>query len=90
MVSVSGLPELPESFVASPPRTGARFAFFAGELNQCFSAQSQRLTFEWFDAWQPGRHAVHVLPGYSHLDMFMGRSAHRDVFPLMIAELEKE
>jgi pimeloyl-ACP methyl ester carboxylesterase len=90
MVSVAGLPELPESFVASPPRTDARFAFFAGELNQCFSAESQRLTFEFFDAWQPGRHALHVLPGYSHLDVFMGRSAHRDVFPSMIAELEKE
>lgn len=90
LVSVSGLPELPASFVAQPPRTDARFAFFAGELNQCFSPESQRRTFEFFDAWQPGRHAQHVIPGYSHLDLFMGERASRDVFPLMLKELEQD
>lgn len=64
LVSVSGLPELPASFVAQPPKTDARFALFAGELNQCFSAESQRRTFAFLDAWQPGRHSVHVIPGY--------------------------
>jgi hypothetical protein len=32
---------------------------------------------------------VHVLPGYSHLDVFFGRHAARDVFPLIRAELER-
>jgi pimeloyl-ACP methyl ester carboxylesterase len=90
LVSVSGLPELPGSFVAQPPRTEARMALFAGELNQCFSAESQLRTFEFLDAWQPGRHAVHVIPGYSHLDVFMGRESHHDVFPMMAAELERD
>jgi len=27
------------------------------------------------------------LPGYSHLDVFMGKNAARDVFPLMLKEL---
>jgi hypothetical protein len=30
---------------------------------------------------------MHELPGYSHLDVFMGKNAARDVFPQMIKEL---
>lgn len=90
LVSVAGYPELPDSFVAQPPQTEARFAFFAGELNRCFLPESQARSFEYFERYSPGRHALHVLPGYSHLDLFMGRRAAEDVFPLMLAELEKE
>jgi hypothetical protein len=89
LVSVDGRPELPESFVQEAPRTGARFAFFAGELNACFDAESQRRTHAWFDRHDPGRHTLHVVPGYGHLDVFMGKHAGRDVFPAMLAELER-
>jgi hypothetical protein len=81
--------ELPRDFVAQPPRTNARFVFFAGRENRCFLPESQVESFHWFDHQQPGRHSLHELPGYSHLDVFMGKSAHRDVFPLMIEELER-
>ena len=38
----------------------------------------------------PARHhSLHVLPTYSHLDMFMGKSAARDVFPIIIDELDR-
>ncbi len=80
---------LPRDFVAQPPRTNARFAFFAGRENRCFLPESQVETFRWFDHNQPGRHAMHELDGYSHLDVFMGKNASRDVFPLMIDELER-
>ena len=81
--------ELPRDFTAQPPRTDARFVFFAGRENRCFLPESQVETFRWFDHNQPGRHAVHELDGYSHLDVFMGKNASRDVFPLMIDELER-
>jgi pimeloyl-ACP methyl ester carboxylesterase len=81
--------ELPRDFVAQPPRTDARFVFFAGSENRCFLPESQVETYRWFDHHEPGRHAVHELDGYSHLDVFMGKEASRDVFPLMIDELEK-
>ena len=81
--------ELPRDFVAQPPRTNARFVFFAGCENRCFLPESQVETFRWFDHHQPGRHALHELDGYSHLDVFMGKNASRDVFPLMIDELER-
>jgi pimeloyl-ACP methyl ester carboxylesterase len=89
LVSVEGWKELPADFVAQPPRTDARFAFFAGEENQCFLPQSQANTYAFLSAARPQYHSLHTLPGYSHLDVFMGSNAARDVFPLMLAELEK-
>ena len=89
LVSVEGKKELPADFVAQPPRTDARFAFFAGKENQCFLPQSQAKTYAFLSAAHPNYHSLHTLPGYSHLDVFMGSNAARDVFPLMLAELEK-
>jgi hypothetical protein len=88
LVSLSEHPELPRSLVADRPATDARFVLLAGEDNRCFLAESQRRTFEFLDHHAPGRHALHVVPGYGHLDMFMGSNAHRDVFPTILEELE--
>jgi hypothetical protein len=89
LISVDGNEELPRDFTAQPPKTGARFVFFTGLENRCFLPESQVRTFKWFENHEPGRHAIHELRGYSHLDVFMGKSAARDVFPLMLAELEQ-
>lgn len=83
-------PDLPEDAATGPPQTDARFAFFAGDSNQCFLPESQVRTHAHFERHAPGRHALHVLPGYSHLDVFMGKLAARDVFPLIESELSKE
>jgi hypothetical protein len=87
LVSVEQHDELPRDFAAQAPKTQARFVFFTGLENRCFLPESQVRTFQWFESHQPGRHAIHELPGYSHLDVFMGKNAARDVFPLMLAEL---
>lgn len=87
LVSVDGNAELPRDFAAQPPKTDAKFVFFTGLENRCFLPASQERTFKWFDAQQPGKHAIRELPGYSHLDVFMGKNAARDVFPQMIKEL---
>jgi hypothetical protein len=62
--------------------------FEAGLDNRCFLAESQRRTFRFFDSLQPRRHALHLLHGYGHLDVFMGRRAARDVFPMILEELQ--
>jgi len=80
---------LPADLTASPPATGARFALFAGELNRCFLPESQRRTHAWLEKHRPGYHSLHVIPGYAHLDVFMGKDAHRDVLPRMVEELDK-
>jgi pimeloyl-ACP methyl ester carboxylesterase len=89
LVSVEGMSELPESFVAEPPRTDARFAFLAGEKNHCFLPESQQRTFEFLDSIDKNHHSFHLLRDYGHLDVFMGKNAHRDVFPLILNELER-
>jgi hypothetical protein len=89
LVSFDLTGKLPEDFAAAPPRTDARFSFVTGELNACFLADSQRRTFEQFDAWHPGRHSLHVIPSYGHLDVFIGCRAAQDTYPIMLAELEK-
>jgi len=89
LVPVEGYRELPEDVAERPPETEARFVFLAGELNRCFLPESQRRTFERLDHHRPGYHALHVIPDYGHLDVFMGQDAARDVFPLILAELNK-
>ncbi len=78
------------TYADQPPQTKARFAFFAGKLNKCFSWQSQQASFDYFDRLNPGKHKLYLLDTYSHLDVFLGKTAHQDVFPLMIAELNKD
>lgn len=80
---------LPKDFTAQPPRTSARFALFAGELNRCFLSESQVRTHRWLSQYRPDYHSLHVIPGYAHLDIFVGRNAGRDVLPLMVEELDK-
>jgi pimeloyl-ACP methyl ester carboxylesterase len=80
---------LPRDFIAQPPRTEARIAFLAGADNHCFLPIGQVRSFRFFDRQRPGFHALHVLPKYGHLDVFMGRHAARDTFPLILAELDK-
>jgi len=87
LVSVEGRPELPASFVAQPPQTDARFAFLAGERNRCFLHESQARSFAFLDADHSRYHSLHFLAGYGHLDVFMGKNASRDVFPLIRDEL---
>ncbi|HET7326249.1 MAG TPA: alpha/beta fold hydrolase [Nocardioidaceae bacterium] len=88
LVSVEGHDGLPASLVSQPPQTDARFVFLAGADNQCFLPQSQQRSFEFFDRHRPGRDALHVIPGYGHLDVFLGRRAAVDTYPLILEELE--
>ncbi|MEX2435794.1 MAG: hypothetical protein WD735_03855, partial [Balneolaceae bacterium] len=81
---------LPEDFEAIKPQTDARFVLFAGEKNRCFLPESQVRTYNYLEKYEPGRHALHLLPKYSHLDVFMGKEAAKDVFPMMVQELEAE
>lgn len=89
LLAAESLPDLPQDFTAQPPKCEARIVFLAGEDNLCFLPQSQVKTHAWFEQHQPGRHSLHLLPGYGHLDPFLGKHAHRDIFPLILEELAK-
>ena len=89
LVAADNHPGLPDSFVDEPPKTKARFAFFAGSLNACFEPESQLRTQAWFESHDPGRHTATIVPNYGHLDIFMGAHAANDVFPDIVSELER-
>jgi pimeloyl-ACP methyl ester carboxylesterase len=88
LVAVEGLAELPENFVAEPPRTSARFVFLRGLRNRCFLPESMERTFSYIQRSRPGSHTSHAFGGYSHLDIFMGHRAAVDIFPTIVRELE--
>jgi pimeloyl-ACP methyl ester carboxylesterase len=89
LLAIDGNADLPTDFVEATPQTDARFAFFSGRQNVCFLPESQQKTFAHFDKLRPNFHSLHVVENYGHLCMFMGKNAVNDVFPLMLAELEK-
>lgn len=90
MISVEGKTQLPADFTAQKPETDARFAFFAGKKNLCFLPESQMKSFDYFDGLRKNYHSLTIFPQYGHLDVFMGKNAAQDTFPLMLAELDKE
>jgi len=83
LVSVDGS----KHYADAKPATDARFVFFAGRLNKCFRSKSQENSFEYFNNLKPDFHKLHVYDTYSHLDIFLGKNAHKDIFPVMIEEL---
>ena len=89
LVSVEGRPELPENFIAQAPLTDARFSFITGGRNNCFLPESQHRTFDYFERRDPGRHTLHVIPGYGHLDVFVAESAAQNVHPIILGELDR-
>ena len=77
---------LPESYTEDF-RTEARVVLFGGELNLCFKPQSQQNTFDYLQEKRTDFHKLYILKGYSHLDVFLGKEAHKNVFPTMLKEL---
>jgi pimeloyl-ACP methyl ester carboxylesterase len=64
--------------------------FLSGELNQTWLPESTKRTYEWLvSANGPRFYTRHVMPGYGHIDTFMGADASTDTYPLMLEQLEK-
>lgn len=89
LVPVDGLEALPSDLVPVKPATDARFALIAGELNLCFSKESQERTFHYFNEQRPDYHTLRIIPDYGHLDIFMGQNAVNDTFPIILEELDR-
>jgi len=81
---------LPRDLFVGPPKTDARVSFIAGANSLCFLPESQVRSFNYLDSVRKNYHTLHVIPGYGHLDVFLGRDAWRDVFPIVVQELNRE
>lgn len=89
LVTTGTFDELPASVVDKPPKTEARVVFLGGQRNACFLPESQCRSFDYMERHNPGQHAFYELADYGHLDLFIGKNASRDVFPLIVDELGK-
>jgi len=79
----------PPSYVA-PEHLRIPITFVSGALNQTFLPISTQRTFDWLRSVNdPALYTRHVLPGYGHIDGFMGCNANRDAYPLFLEQLEK-
>jgi len=67
---------------------GRRVTLLTGDQNALWHRRSIDHMYEWLLRCQPrGRFARHVIPGYGHQDLFWGRRAWDDVFPVIEATL---
>ncbi len=63
--------------------------FVSGELNQTYLPASTALTYDWLRRENgEALYRREVVPGYGHIDAFMGYRAHLDTFPLFLSHLE--
>lgn len=87
IVRVSPIESLPRAYAAQPPKTDARFALLAPELNRCFLPVSQQRSFDFLSPHC--RASLHRIHDYGHLDVFLGKNAETDTFPLILEELRR-
>ena len=65
-------------------------AFVHGENNRLFLPEGSRITYDHLRAVNgEGYYTRHVIPGYAHMDCFIGEDAARDVYPVLVAELDR-
>jgi len=65
-------------------------SFIAGARNQLFFPETSLRTYKWLcQVNGHGWYTRRVFPDYAHMDFFIGKNAATDVFPYIVAELDK-
>jgi hypothetical protein len=78
----------PPSYL-KPEHLRLPITFVSGELNRTYLPVSTEETFNWLKANNdPALYKRHVVPGYGHIDNFMGYRANLDSYPLFLEQLE--
>ena len=69
---------------------GSRLSFLSGANNQIFYPESAQRTRAWLASHNdPSLYDQIVIPGYAHMDLFIGRHAARDVAPTIVEQLDR-
>jgi cholesterol oxidase len=64
--------------------------FLHGERNRLFTPEGSQLTYDYLrDKNGPDLYNRVVVPDYAHMDLFIGKDAARDVYPVITAELDR-
>jgi choline dehydrogenase-like flavoprotein len=79
-----------DAYLPHAERLKLPIAFLHGANNRMFLREGTELTVKYLSEANGAEHyALHVVPGYAHMDCFIGRNAVRDVYPLVRAELDR-
>jgi cholesterol oxidase len=79
-------------YLAHTERFRMPISFITGEHNRMFLPRGLAATHDHLRAanGDDHRYTHHVIPDYAHLDLWLGRDAERDVFPIVLRELERQ
>jgi len=80
---------LPDDYLAYAADVETPVLLVTGENNHVFT-DSNIVCYERLESLAPGRHALEVIPGYGHQDVFMGKDCARDVFPRFVRFLNAQ
>ncbi|WP_299193924.1 GMC family oxidoreductase N-terminal domain-containing protein [uncultured Erythrobacter sp.] len=71
-------------------RLALPITFLSGATNQIFYPESGQRTRVWLSEHNGSAfYRQRIIPDYGHMDLFIGRNAHRDVTPRILEELER-
>ena len=77
-------------YLSNTDRYRMPISLITGEHNRMFLPRGLEATHDLLRAANgPELYTRHVIEGYAHLDLWLGRDAERDVFPIALAELER-
>lgn len=70
-------------------RLAIPISFIHGAENGCYHPESTEITYEKLRVANGDLYSRHVIPSYGHIDCIYGKNAVTDVYPLMLAHLDK-
>ncbi|MBX7500620.1 GMC family oxidoreductase N-terminal domain-containing protein [Qipengyuania sp. YG27] len=74
---------------AAARRLALPISFLSGATNQIFYPESGQRTRVWLQGKNGSElYQQRIVPGYGHMDLFIGHNAHRDVTPVILEQLE--
>jgi cholesterol oxidase len=77
-------------YVTNPKGLAIPLLILHGDRNTMFLPKGSERTYDWLrEKNDPALYRREILRDYAHLDAFIGRNAHRDVFPIITDHLEK-
>jgi pimeloyl-ACP methyl ester carboxylesterase len=79
---------LPDDYFANARAVETPVMFMTGDTNRVFTDSNIRC-HKRLEEIVPGRHQLAIFPRYGHQDVFMGKNVHRDIFPRLLAFLDK-
>ncbi|MEV4314165.1 alpha/beta fold hydrolase [Actinocrispum sp. NPDC049592] len=80
---------LPDDYLARAAEVTTPLLLMSGDRNKIFGA-SNRICFDRLEKAAPGRHEYATIPGYGHIDPFIGQHAAVEVFPRMLDFLKRQ